>query len=220
MKNYGVKINIGDHISRNIINYLYSGDYEGREILILKKELESGDKVLEIGSGLGYLTIFCSKTIGSGNVITYEANPLLIDKIEDNFRLNNEYPKLCNAILGDEEAESDFYVEEEFWSSSIVKRSDSASRLRVKNEEINRIIINNKINFIIMDIEGGEKDLIYKIDYKGLNKLLIEIHPHVIGNYESTKIIAHLFQQGFIIDFNISSNDVILFSKSANNLAI
>lgn len=214
IKNYGVKINDGEHISKNIRSFIYSGAYEAEEFAILSKVLKQTDKVLEIGSGLGFLTVFCAKQIGSKNVVAYEANPLLIEKIKENFSLNNVNPDIQNAIPGDTESEVDFFVEDSFWSSSTVKRSDEAKVIKVKTRDINDILVNTQSNFIIIDIEGGEKELIYKINFDLIDKLLIEIHPHVIGNTQATKIIAYLFEKGFELDFVLSKGIVFYFTKS------
>lgn len=213
IKNNGVKINAGEHISKNIMNFIYSGAYEGEEVAILMKALKSTDKVLEIGSGLGFLTVFCAKRIGSENVVAYEANPLLIDKIKENFSLNNVDLDIRNAILSDADSEIDLFIEDSFWSSSTVRRSDEAKVVRVKTKNINDILLDSRSNFLIIDIEGGEKQLIYKINFNLVDKLLIEIHPHVIGNNQSTKIIAYLFEKGFELDFAVSKGIVFYFTK-------
>lgn len=214
IKNYGVKIKVGKHISENITSFIYSGAYEGEEVAILSKVLKPTDKVLEIGAGLGFLTIFCAKQIGSKNIVAYEANPLLIEKIKENFSLNNVNPDIQNVILGDTESEVDFFVEDSFWSSSTIRRSDEAKVIKVKSININDILLDMRPNFIIMDIEGGEKELIYKINFNLIDKLLIEIHPHVIGNTQATKIIAYLFEKGFELDFALSKGIVFYFTKS------
>lgn len=213
IENYGVEINDGNHISKNIRRFIYSGEYEDVEIKILSQVLRSTDKVLEIGSGLGFLTIFCAKRIGSKNVVTYEANSHLIDKIKENFSLNNVNPNIQNAILGDANSETDFFIEDSFWSSSIIRRSTDAKVVKVKTKNINDVLLDTLSNFIIMDIEGGEKELIYKINFDMVNKLLIEIHPQVIGNTQATKIIAYLFKKGFELDFTVSNDSVFYFTK-------
>ena len=183
------------------------------EIEILSQVLRSTDKVLEIGSGLGFLTIFCAKRIGSKNVVTYEANSHLIDKIRENFRLNNVNPDIQNAILDDANSETDFFIEDSFWSSSIIRRSNDAKAVKVKTKNINDILLDTHSNFIIMDIEGGEKELIYKINFDMVDKLLIEIHPQIIGNTQATKIIAYLFEKGFELDFTVSKDSVFYFIR-------
>ncbi len=213
IENYGVKINDGNHISKNIRRFIYTGEYEDIEIEILSQVLRSTDKVLEIGSGLGFLTIFCAKRIGSKNVVTYEANSHLIDKIRENFRLNNVNPDIQNAILDDANSETDFFIEDSFWSSSIIRRSNDAKAVKVKTKNINDILLDTHSNFIIMDIEGGEKELIYKINFDMVDKLLIEIHPQIIGNTQATKIIAYLFEKGFELDFTVSKDSVFYFIR-------
>lgn len=213
IENYGVKINDGDHISENIRRFIYSGGYESTEIKILSQVLYPTDKVLEIGSGLGFLTIFCAKRIGGKNIVTYEANSHLIDKIKENFSINNVNPNIQNGILGDANSETDFFIEDSFWSSSTIKRSNGAKVVKVKTKNINNVLLDTHSNFIIMDIEGGEKELIYKINFDMVDKLLIEIHPHVIGNTQATKIIAYLFKKGFELDFTVSKDNVFYFTK-------
>ena len=90
----------------------------------------------------------------------------------------------------------------------------------MKTENINKMIRTEHINFIMMDIEGGELELAYKIDYAKIDHLLMEIHPHVIGSLESTKIIAHLFNEGFEIDFNLSRLAVLLFNKQGKSRSL
>lgn len=109
IKNHGVKLYDGNHISKNIKNFIYTESYEGEEIKILSGMLKETDRVLEIGAGLGFLTIFCAKRIGSSNVIAYEANPKLIEIILQNFELNEVNPKIYNYIVGNNNSEVDFF---------------------------------------------------------------------------------------------------------------
>lgn len=83
----------------------------------------------------------------------------------------------------------------------------------MKTKDINEIIYEFQPNFLIIDIEGGEIKLAYQINWHRIKKLLIELHPHIIGNYQAIRIISHLNQQGFGMNFNISSGNVLCFTK-------
>jgi len=211
---HNVRIRIGDHISENVKNFIYSGFYEGEELTILSKVIRPTDKILEVGTGLGLITVYCAQIIGSENIVTFEANPYLIEKAKENFDINGVNPEIRNAILSDSVSKVDFFIEEGFWSSSTTKRSDAAKIVQVKTANTKDILLELRPNFIIMDIEGGEKDLIYKIDFNSIEKLLIEIHPQIIGNTQATKIIAFLYKKGFELVFEISKGFVFYFIKS------
>ncbi len=211
--NNGIKIHNGSHITGNIKDFIYRNAYENSEFSILQETLSGKDKVLEIGAGLGYITIACAKFLGEDKVIAYEANPKLIEKIGDNCRLNHLNPTIRNTILSDGEGNTDFYIENQFWSSSFMKRSSTSQLISVPKADVNKAIEEFDANFLIIDIEGGEKELIPVIDYSRIQKILIELHPQLIGNRETTKIFSHLYHQGFSIDFKLLKKDVFLFMK-------
>jgi len=52
------------------------------------------------------------------------------------------------------------------------------------------------------------------IPLTGINKLCIELHPHVIGNASTTEIFGRLIDEGFICDFLSSSGKVFFFERT------
>jgi len=125
----------------------------------LEKVLGENDRVFEIGAGIGFLSTYCAKKIASDRVVAYEANPQMIDKIKETYKLNNVNPTINNAILMDKDGEINFYLEDDFWSSSMIKRSDNAKEVKVKIANINDELKKYNPNFLIIDIEGGKKCL-------------------------------------------------------------
>ena len=55
----------------------------------------------------------------------------------------------------DKDGEISFYLEDDFWSSSMIKRSDNAKEVKVKTANINDELEKYGSNFLIIDIEGG-----------------------------------------------------------------
>jgi len=204
-----------DNISPELKHFFYNESYESEEIGILSKHLSSHDVVMEIGAGIGFLSTYCAKQIGSDKVFAYEANPFMIEKIKETYKLNSVEPVIKNTLLSNKEENINFYLEKNFWSSSTVKRSEDAECVQVKSSDINNEISQTKPTFLIVDIEGGEKDLIPMIDFKNnsIQKIIIEIHPHVIGEYESSKIIESVISQGFAINFKESKGIVFMFER-------
>src|SRR5262245_58379142 len=73
----GVRIRTGPHLSPVILDSIEREMYERPELEIARVKLQRDDVVLELGSGIGFITTYCAKRIGSDRVFTYEANPAL-----------------------------------------------------------------------------------------------------------------------------------------------
>jgi protein-L-isoaspartate O-methyltransferase len=54
---------------------IYFGDYERKELDVIERRLEPGDKVMEVGAGIGFLSAYCARVLGDDRVFAYEANP-------------------------------------------------------------------------------------------------------------------------------------------------
>jgi len=210
-----VQLKIDDSlISNHIKNIIYNFTYEKEEILILSKVLSKEDIVMEVGAGMGFLSTFCAK-VNNSKVVAYEANPNMIKLIKENYILNNVKPNIKNIILSDKVGEVEFYIEKNFYSSSTQKRTEDAELIKVKTENINNEIEKYKSTFLIIDIEGGEKDLIKKIDFSNnnINKILIELHPHVIGDKNTNEVLKYIIDNNFLLDTAKSGNYVYYFYR-------
>ncbi|XKH01361.1 FkbM family methyltransferase [Marinobacter nauticus] len=216
---HGVEINVKhQNISSELKRFFYNKSYEGEEVAILKKCLSKNDVVMEVGAGIGFLSTFCARYVGDDNVFAYEANPFMIDKIKETYSKNHVTPKLFNCILSNSAGSESFFLEDNFWSSSTIKRSSACIETKVKKLDINDEVRNNSPTLVIIDIEGGEKDLVPIIATRGsrINKLIIELHPHIIGDAECTKVIQQVIEKGFNINFSLSRSPVFLFERVAN----
>jgi len=209
-----VKLNLRNTgLSSKARKSFYRGSFESPETRIISATLNPSDVVLEIGAGIGYISILCAKMIGGENVYCYEANPSLIPIIEENCRLNNVKLNISNTILSKKDGYRDFFVMPEYFSSSMIKRSDCAEPVSVKTININNELNTISPTYLIIDIEGGEKELVYLIDYNGVKKICIEVHPNVIGHREVNNIIAALQSNGFMYDVDLSEKRILYFFR-------
>lgn len=203
----GIRIKIGSHISESILQELYAGTYEEAELRIIKSQLSPSDVVMEIGTGIGLLSSYCAKQIGSERVYTYEANPALERPILDNYQLNNVFPSLKICLIGAQAGEQIFYIEPNFWSSSIIQRTPQSQAVNVPVKSFNREIQQINPTFLIIDIEGGEYELLQYADFHKVKKMAIEVHERVIGRDKVNFVISRLAEHGFKINKKISSKD-------------
>src|SRR3954464_13648071 len=71
----GIQIRAGRHMSRSVEMALSKGRTQRDELQLLGTLLSPGDTVLNIGAGLGLVSAYCAKRIGSDRVFAYEADP-------------------------------------------------------------------------------------------------------------------------------------------------
>jgi hypothetical protein len=83
--------------------------------------------------------------------------------------------------------------------------------MRSLNEEIRRI----RPTFLILDIEGGEYDLLQILDdFLTIKKVAIELHEDVIGPEKIESIKRRLVDAGFAIDPHYSVGWQLFARKS------
>lgn len=194
---HGIRLVMDDSLPATVRRSLYRGEYEGGELAAVRQFLRDDDVVLELGAGIGFITLYCAARVGADRVFSFEANRRLEPLLQSNFRENRLYPHLEFAILAQDEGEVDFHLEDEYWSSSRIRRTDDALAVRVPSKSVNREIRRIDPTFLIMDIEGGEVELVPLIDFHHIQRVMIELHPYVVGEQATTKMLNHLKAEGF-----------------------
>lgn len=213
---YGVRILLDKNWSYNVKDHIIRRDYETAEISIIKQNINKNDRILEIGTGLGFIAIFCSKIVGQENVISVEANPFLKEYHKKVSKLNHLYPKILYNSIGKSGDETVFFIDREnFWSSSLIPfKGKNVVKMNVKNIDINDLIETTLPTFLIIDVEGFESELIKLIkDYKTIIKIQIETHPQLIGMDRVNEIIPVLTGHSFIFDKDFSKENQFFFKK-------
>ncbi len=74
------------------VRYSLLKDYEREDAELCSALLSPGDQVLEVGSAIGFVALYCRKQLGISDIAMVEANPDLLDVLEENFRLNGLPP--------------------------------------------------------------------------------------------------------------------------------
>jgi len=212
----GVKLILEKEWSYNVKDHMIRKDYETGEINIIKNNLSIKDKVLEIGTGLGFLAVYCSKIIGQTNVTSIEANPFLEDYHKRIFKLNNIFPSIIYNSVGNKVGETIFYIDEKnFWSSSLIPfNTKKLIKINVKSIDINKLINEISPTFLIIDVEGFEYELIKLIsDFDQIIKIQIETHSQIIGQEKVDEIVPILSKHFFDLDTQYSKENQYFFKK-------
>jgi FkbM family methyltransferase len=196
----GIRLYRGSGLTIPVLEVFETGKYEMPEARIVRQAIRADDVVLELGTGLGFLASMCAKVAGNDRVHTFEANPALKSVITNNFRLNGVAPRLEITLLGETDGEITFYVMKNFWSSSTIKRNPLARAVQVPMRCFNDELARLRPTFLIIDIEGGERDFIRYAELDGVHKVCIELHPHVIGAQATAEVEAFFVSRGFVED--------------------
>ena len=211
--NRGIRIALDKEMGDGPLRALRDGSYEGGELAAIERYIRPEDIVLEMGTGIGFITLFCSRVVGPGNVHTCEANPSLESKIQKNFALNDMFPKLTIAVLGECDGEVEFHLQSEYWSSSRLKYANSTQTVMVKQLSVNTVLEAIRPTMIVMDIEGGECELIPMMNLTGVKRFMLELHPYVTGEEGAKSVVNRLLSAGFVERWSCPDHAHILFER-------
>ncbi|SIR51750.1 MULTISPECIES: FkbM family methyltransferase [Acidiphilium] len=207
------------YVSPRITYLIASQRYEEVECNIIEKVLSHGDRVIDIGSAIGLTAMMASRLVGPSNVFAFEANPELIPLAAYNFINNSvEVTQFNNILINRKSFEQDasdrnFYLREHYFSSSLIPDEEPAREVKIRSRCLEDFISQVGANAILCDIEGGEFDLLMEADLSGLNKLLIELHPAIIGPNRCAEIKEMLRLKGFLEDKVNSTKTVLCYSR-------
>jgi len=185
---------INSFVAKDIIK----GTYELAERVLIRAAIRPGDYVLEIGAGVGVVSLLCNRLAGVGNVTSYEANEELGPAIIENFALNNVTLKLRLKAVTVDGGPITFFRDENVVSSSLLERNSAAVRITVDSDPINLAIEQSRANVIVMDVEGAEIALLGAADLTSVREIIVEVHPHVVGKGATQAMIDELCGRGFV----------------------
>lgn len=209
----GVKISLRSPvISDRVAKSIYLGLYERHEARVVLATLQADDRVLELGSGIGYLSTLCARRIGSERVTAIEANPAMETYIRETYRLNQVSPQLYMCALGNYDGEVQFNINSNYSSSSLHDRGGKT--ISVPQKSFASMLAKTQPTYLICDIEGGEIPLLSDTPLTGVRKICIELHPHIIGNHACSQLMQKLLNEGFDCDWSLSGGNVFHFFRT------
>ena len=171
--------------------------YEGGELRNLRAVLKPGDRVLELGAGVGLLA---ASAAAARVVFVEQANPALIPMIHETLRLNEaRNVDVRNGVVTTDEAGSHpFYIRGDFWASSMEPDSRPyETELQIQSISFARLLEETRPTVLSCDVEGGELGLFDDADLSSLRHIVIELHPKVYGQGGVRSIVDVLASKGF-----------------------
>ena len=203
-------------ISPAIRHAIVSGRFEAEEALQIPHIVRPGDRVLEIGAGIGFISTLLSRQRRVSRIVAVEANPNLLDFMV-RLHVRNRVRKVrrINAVLTNDAAPSaTFYLREDFWMGSLAPTPNPyVGTVEVPTMNFDRLLREEGIDLIVCDVEGAEAFLFEQADLSGVDRIFLEMHDHVTGLSGVRRLFAALAGHGFVYDPRHSQGSVVLFQR-------
>lgn len=215
----GLKIPKKPQITRGRMRAaLKQGVYERKECDAVMRVVREGDRVLELGGGIGYMSTLLSVKKKVARVVSYEANPALIPYIRSVHEANGvTNVDLRNALLSAELGDPvPFYVRQNFLASSMDRASDPDTVIQevaVMQHALNPVLQAETPDVLVCDIEGAEAHLLPAGDWSGLRVAVIELHPQWIGQSGVQAVFDCMQRAGLTYFPKASEGKVVTFRK-------
>ena len=138
-----------------------NGIYEPFETEVIKKTVNKGDVVLDIGANIGYYTLIIARIVGeNGKVYAFEPEPTNFSLLKKNIEINGyKNVELIQKAVSNKTEKIKLYLSQDNYGDHRIYDSAEA-RLSVEVESVRLddffTNYNGAINFIKMDIQGAE----------------------------------------------------------------
>lgn len=189
-----------------------NGVYGELDTKIIREEIHEGDIVIDVGANIGYYTLIFAQLVGSsGKVFAFEPEPKNFEILKKNIEINN-----YQNIVAEQKIVSDksgivklFIAEHGIVGHRINQQKSSQKFIEVESiildNYIKKLNLDNKINFIKIDVEGSEpkvlegaKEIMQKSNQL---KIFTEFNREAVEEYgiEPKEMIDLFYRNGFKI---------------------
>lgn len=154
--------------------------YDPDELSVMRRLCRPGDRALVAGGGLGAVSLLVAARLGMENVVTYEANPYLAQLAQHNISHQEQSLDVRHAALGTRTGSCHLHVSTHWPLSStrpdMVPWGIMLGSIDVPSIDINEALKQDNLNALLLDIEGGELDILPSLNYDLLRLLVVELH--------------------------------------------
>ena len=206
-------------VSRSVRKSLRNDDYERAELYLVRHLVRPGDTVLDLGSGLGLTCIAAARASRGGRIVGYEANPAIAPLAAKNVQRNGVQAEIRNRAIAQEKGDCEFHVRRSFTASSALRTKNSRV-IRVEADAFKDILTELRPAVIVCDIEGIEKDLFAFATLWSVQRLILEVHPQLIGETGVLECMRDLAAAGLNPVRALSYGQVMVFDRDGSSSVV
>ncbi len=216
-----VSLEVPDSIAKpGLLKGLSAGTYEEDEANAARARIKPGMRVLELGAGLGYVSTVCARLAGAENVISVEANPIMVPILKANLARNGQgaVEVLHGAIVPDADPSDGegmlFHASPAFLGGRLATEDSAPTNLvDVPAIGLRALLRKHRPNVVMMDVEGAEAHLFDEPWNSQLRFLVLELHPDRYAVRTIKTIVDCMSATGLTYDPATSRGRVLGFRK-------
>jgi FkbM family methyltransferase len=206
-------------VSRSVRKSLQRNKYESAEAYLVSRLVRPGDTVLDLGAGLGLTAILAAKASGGGRVVAYEANPAIAPLAEKNARRNGVQVEIRNRAVAAKKGACEFHIRRSFPASSFAATKGSKT-IQIEADAAQEVIDEIRPDVIICDIEGIEREVLAKSNLPSVQRMVVEVHPQIIGLLGVVECTEALALSGFRLVPSLCFEQVLVFDRDGSCASI
>ena len=159
-------------------------------------EINNDDVVIDVGAHIGLFALFASQNCKNGKIFCFEPIKDNFKILTENVHLNNlKNVHLNNEVVSKEDGFVNIYLNKDQSGHSIYKKT--SEKIRTKSVSLETFFIENitKCNFLKLDCEGAEYEIIESLSDKSMKKIeKICLEYHDVNNKKEKleKLISKL----------------------------
>lgn len=192
-------------MSRRVERALSRGKYEREVLRLVGRVLTPGDVVLQVGAGLGLISAYCAKRVGSNRVFAYEPDPDLEPCIRETYALNGVAPSLDMCAVGARAGRVIIHRDKHLVSASVARRRVGSRPVEVPGKALGYVVEKDRPTLLIINADRAERELFDGTHLPGVNKIILERHERVLGAIDANRVRRRLTALGFREERTLSS---------------
>ena len=195
------------------------GNYDIIKCEATSEFVTKGDRVLELGAGIGVISALVGTIHGVEEIVAVEADPRQLEALRETLKLNGNIAAtlLLGAVAQGSAEEVALYLRQEFWSSSLDPEvSPFIDTISAKAFRLADLLLDHEPTVLVCGINGGEIGLFDDVNLDGVRDVIIELATSLYDQSVLDEVINSISRKGFEVDQNYLVGNVRVLHRSTN----
>lgn len=208
-------------VTKKLRDALTSERYERSEAAALTQHLLPDDRMLDLGSGAGYLAALSARVVGGAAILGLEASKVMADAAQLNLDRNDGCGGriIWGAVVPDAFTDDTvkLNVGRAFWASSLMETGylPGVTQVDVPAMRIGTLLSSHRPTVISIDVEGGELALFDTPLPEFVRLVVMEVHPAIYGPRGVKRVFDGLSASGLAYCPQGSRGSTVVFERVA-----